>query len=51
MQTLKINQNLASAVIDTYAIMLNDNEKYKADESPLRLFCTIDCVVIKISQQ
>ncbi|KAK1395917.1 hypothetical protein POM88_005780 [Heracleum sosnowskyi] len=44
MQTLKVNNNLSSFVVDTWAIILNDNEKYKADESPMRLFCTIGCV-------
>ncbi|KAK1364529.1 hypothetical protein POM88_040090 [Heracleum sosnowskyi] len=44
MQTFKINTSLSYSVVDTWSILLNDNEKYKADESPMRLFCTIGCV-------
>ncbi|KAK1377835.1 hypothetical protein POM88_024579 [Heracleum sosnowskyi] len=32
------NQDL---VIDTWSIILNDNENYKAEESPMRFFCPI----------
>ncbi|KAK1379917.1 hypothetical protein POM88_026661 [Heracleum sosnowskyi] len=49
MQTLKINHNQSTSVIDTWAIILNDNEKYKVDESPMRLFCTIGCVSISMT--
>ncbi|KAK1384607.1 hypothetical protein POM88_022342 [Heracleum sosnowskyi] len=33
------NQDL---IINTWSIILNDNENYKADESPMRFFCPID---------
>ena len=45
MQTLKINTNVATSVIDIWTFILNDGEKYRSDESPLRLFCTIGSVV------
>ncbi|KAK1373207.1 hypothetical protein POM88_029400 [Heracleum sosnowskyi] len=41
LQTLKMKTCLFYSVIDTWSIILNDNENYKADESPLRLFCPI----------
>ncbi|XP_017226284.2 uncharacterized protein LOC108202422 [Daucus carota subsp. sativus] len=44
MQTLRIGKNLATSVVDTWALILNDAEKFKSDDSPLRLFCTIGCV-------
>lgn len=49
MQTLRIGKNLATSVVDTWALILNDAEKFKSDDSPLRLFCTIGCVVILLS--
>ncbi|KAL1811482.1 hypothetical protein ACET3Z_021547 [Daucus carota] len=45
MQTLKINSNVATSVIDIWTFILNDGEKYRSDESPLRLFCTIGSVL------
>ncbi|XP_063936112.1 uncharacterized protein LOC108227120 [Daucus carota subsp. sativus] len=45
MQTLKINTNVATSVIDIWTFILNDGEKYRSDESPLRLFCTIGSVL------
>ncbi|KAK1350215.1 hypothetical protein POM88_054698 [Heracleum sosnowskyi] len=41
LQTLKMKTCLFYFVIDTWSIILNDNENYKADESPMRLFCPI----------
>ncbi|KAL1809480.1 hypothetical protein ACET3Z_026470 [Daucus carota] len=41
MQTLKLKKSVSYSVIDMWAIILNNKENYKADESPLRLFCTI----------
>lgn len=46
MQTLKMKTCLYYSVIDTWSIILNDNENYKADESPLRLFCPVGSLVI-----
>ncbi|KAK1400805.1 hypothetical protein POM88_000410 [Heracleum sosnowskyi] len=40
-QTMKNCTKLYYSVIDTWSTILNDKEKYKADESPMRLFCTI----------
>lgn len=42
----KPTQSVYYSVIDTWATMLNDTEKYKSDKSPLRLFCTIEDLVI-----
>uniref|UniRef100_A0A164VIV6 Ubiquitin-like protease family profile domain-containing protein n=1 Tax=Daucus carota subsp. sativus TaxID=79200 RepID=A0A164VIV6_DAUCS len=39
--TLKPKTSVYYFVIDTWATILNDSEKYKSDESPLKLFCTI----------
>ncbi|KAK1363188.1 hypothetical protein POM88_038749 [Heracleum sosnowskyi] len=41
MQTLKMSTTLFYSVIDTWSIILNDNENYKAEESPMRFFCPI----------
>lgn len=46
MQTLKLKKSLYYSVIDTWTIILNDNENYKADESPMRFFCPIGSLVI-----
>ncbi|KAK1378210.1 hypothetical protein POM88_024954 [Heracleum sosnowskyi] len=40
-QTMKNCTKLYYSVIDTWSTILNDKENYKADESPMRLFCTI----------
>ena len=47
MQSLNIGKHIETMVVDTWAIVLNDAEKFKSDDSPLRLFFTIGCVVIK----
>ncbi|WOH09300.1 hypothetical protein DCAR_0728756 [Daucus carota subsp. sativus] len=41
----KPTQSVYYSVIDTWATMLDDTEKYKSDKSPLRLFCTIGDLV------
>nr|XP_017225085.1 PREDICTED: uncharacterized protein LOC108201304 [Daucus carota subsp. sativus] len=41
LQTLKIKTSLYYSVIDVWVTILNDCEKYKSDESPMRLFCNI----------
>uniref|UniRef100_A0A166CRT7 Ubiquitin-like protease family profile domain-containing protein n=1 Tax=Daucus carota subsp. sativus TaxID=79200 RepID=A0A166CRT7_DAUCS len=44
MQSLNIGKHIETMVVDTWAIVLNDAEKFKSDESPLRLLFTIGCV-------
>ncbi|KAL1815781.1 hypothetical protein ACET3Z_018355 [Daucus carota] len=44
MQSLNIGKHIETMVVDTWAIVLNDAEKFKSDDSPLRLFFTIGCV-------
>lgn len=46
MLTLKPKTSIYYSVIDTWATILNDSEKYKLDDSPLRLFCTVGDLVI-----
>ncbi|KAL1817090.1 hypothetical protein ACET3Z_019664 [Daucus carota] len=46
MQSLNIGKHLETMVVDTWAIVLNDAEKFKSDDSPLRLFFTIGCVTL-----
>ncbi|KAL1824262.1 hypothetical protein ACET3Z_011040 [Daucus carota] len=41
LQTLKIKTSLYYSVIDVWVTILNDCEKYKSEESPMRLFCNI----------
>ncbi|KAL1805132.1 hypothetical protein ACET3Z_028200 [Daucus carota] len=51
LQTLKPTQSVYYSVIDTWATMLNDTEKYKSDKSPLRLFCTIGDLIFSIDEK
>uniref|UniRef100_A0A164YJH4 Ubiquitin-like protease family profile domain-containing protein n=1 Tax=Daucus carota subsp. sativus TaxID=79200 RepID=A0A164YJH4_DAUCS len=41
MQTLLPRTSVYYSVIDSWTTILNDNEKYKSEESPMRLFCTM----------
>ncbi|KAL1802824.1 hypothetical protein ACET3Z_031471 [Daucus carota] len=49
--TLKPKTSVYYSVIDTWATILNDSEKYKADGSPLRLFCTIGDLIFSIDPE
>ncbi|KAL1803201.1 hypothetical protein ACET3Z_031848 [Daucus carota] len=49
--TLKPKTSVYYSVIDTWAKILNDSEKYKADGSPLRLFCTIGDLIFSIDPE
>ncbi|WOG86448.1 hypothetical protein DCAR_0205654 [Daucus carota subsp. sativus] len=44
MQSLNIGKHIETMFVDTWAIVLNDAEKFKSNDSPLRLFFTIGCV-------
>ncbi|KAL1815650.1 hypothetical protein ACET3Z_018224 [Daucus carota] len=46
MQLLNIGKHIETMVVDTWAIVLNDAEKFKSDDSPLRLFFTIGCATL-----
>nr|XP_017240908.1 PREDICTED: uncharacterized protein LOC108213610 isoform X2 [Daucus carota subsp. sativus] len=40
-QTLRPKTSVYYSVIDVWATILNETEKYKSDNSPLRFFCTV----------
>ncbi|KAL1805342.1 hypothetical protein ACET3Z_028410 [Daucus carota] len=40
-QTLRPKTSVYYSVIDVWATILNETEKYKSDDSPLRFFCTV----------
>lgn len=47
--TLLPRTSVYYSVIDSWTIILNENEKYKSEESPMRLFYTMADLVTFIS--